>query len=166
HNLNLKGVASRSSMASVSAGTSTSAPPQSTNPAQNASGAPVYWEWLEEGPIWVAYDQASSAQLEAAFTGGSPNVQFGVSTGGRHRTGAQYVVDLDSMMQVNQFTGFTRCVRRYVAQCSAAWEWEGDQPGAWQRYPPEAEGQMEAALAAGRAGTTLHLLMNGGRMYG
>jgi len=127
-----------------------------TGGSQTNQQANVHWEWLEDGPFWVPYDANISAQMELAFVNGQAHCTFSVATGGRHRTGANYDVDLNSMIQINQATGFTRKVRRFTVQAATPWEWESDQ--GWVAFLPESSEQLEQALNAGRTQTTLHLI--------
>jgi len=132
----------------------------SANPtATTNAAAPVTWEWLEQGPMWVPYDQNTSALIEQGFTSGQPTASFNVARGGRHGTGAQYVVDLDSMTQVNQGTGFVRHVRRFTVSCSRVWEF--DSGTGYIPYPPESSEQLEVAKNSGRTQCTLHTLVPG-----
>eukprot|EP00639_Heterosigma_akashiwo_P001803 CAMPEP_0194581786 /NCGR_PEP_ID=MMETSP0292-20121207/15145_1 /TAXON_ID=39354 /ORGANISM="Heterosigma akashiwo, Strain CCMP2393" /LENGTH=368 /DNA_ID=CAMNT_0039435671 /DNA_START=68 /DNA_END=1170 /DNA_ORIENTATION=+ len=131
--------------------------------------AEAEWEWLDDtaiGPVWVAYSPDISADIEGAFRRGLSRAGFAAGGGGRDGRGAQYAVDLEEMVQENQSTGFARPVRRQVLEFPAAfaaapgaaarWEVEDGHRG-WRAYPPAAAAQLEAALAAGRGRTVLHL---------
>jgi len=111
------------------------------------SNTTAVWEF-QEGNDWIQYDMQSNFELEQAFNGGQPDALL---------NGAQYFVDLDAMIQINQDTGYIRLVRRFTTTCSKIWEFEAD--FGWTAYSVESSDQLEVAKNSGRMQTALHLLV-------
>ena len=67
----------------------------------------IYWQWKDERDIWRPYTPIDSRIIEAAFLQEEDEVSL--STMGR-----TYVVDFNTMLQINEDTGTTRPVLRKI----------------------------------------------------
>ncbi|XP_056140861.1 probable E3 ubiquitin-protein ligase DTX2 isoform X2 [Lampris incognitus] len=68
-------------------------------------GSGVFWEWANDEGGWTPYETRTSILLEHSY-------QAGQGTADLSPHGYNYIVDLQSLAQVNKTTGFRRQVRR------------------------------------------------------
>ena len=73
----------------------------------------IYWQWKDEREIWRPYTPIDSRIIEAAFLQEEDEVSL--STMGR-----TYVVDFNTMLQINEDTGTTRPVLRKIIGSSSS----------------------------------------------
>ncbi|KAK2170392.1 hypothetical protein LSH36_3g23078 [Paralvinella palmiformis] len=76
-----------------------------TSPSPLVDG--IIWEWEVKSGIWQSYNSDAAQQIESAFMKSNGSVTL-------NTTGLPYHVDLKSMKQINQVTGFVRSVQRRV----------------------------------------------------
>ncbi|RWS04790.1 putative E3 ubiquitin-protein ligase TRIP12-like protein, partial [Dinothrombium tinctorium] len=73
----------------------------------NTSSETVVWQWKDNRGMWHPYSSVDSRMLEAAHQSGEDEISL--STMGR-----SYVIDFNSMQQINEDTGTSRPVQRRV----------------------------------------------------
>ncbi|RWS30969.1 E3 ubiquitin-protein ligase TRIP12-like isoform X1 [Leptotrombidium deliense] len=73
----------------------------------NLANEAVVWQWKDNRGLWHPYSSVDSRMLEAAHQSGEDEISL--STMGR-----SYVIDFNSMQQINEDTGTSRPVQRRV----------------------------------------------------
>ncbi|XP_040192800.1 probable E3 ubiquitin-protein ligase DTX2 isoform X2 [Rana temporaria] len=67
----------------------------------------IFWEWINDDGCWTAYETHISIILEEKFSNKNPSVDLGA-------VGLPYLIDFQSLVQINQVTGYKRRVQRTV----------------------------------------------------
>ncbi|CAB3980054.1 E3 ubiquitin- ligase TRIP12, partial [Paramuricea clavata] len=69
----------------------------------------AYWQWKDDQNVWHSYSWIDSRIIEAAHQGGEDELSL-------NTLGRSYIVDFNSMQQINEDTGTSRSIQR----CSRA----------------------------------------------
>ncbi|KAM5180934.1 putative E3 ubiquitin-protein ligase DTX2 isoform 2-T2 [Mantella aurantiaca] len=76
-------------------------------PLDSAPAKGVCWEWMNDDGSWTAYETHICIYLEEKCSNRNPSADLGVF-------GLHYIIDFNSLIQVNQVTGYKRRVQRNI----------------------------------------------------
>lgn len=74
-------------------------------PLDSAPAKGIFWEWINDDGCWTAYETHICIFLEEKFSNRIPSVDLGI-------VGLPYLVDFQSLVQINHVTGYKRRVQR------------------------------------------------------